>query len=67
MSQWSCSIGGHRIERPLDSQPDVFALIPFDCGRNQSVTERFEQPPIASFVHGRPVLARKGNHFISAR
>ena len=42
--------GVHCIERFLDSQSDVFALIGFDCGRNQSMTECFEQSPIASFV-----------------
>lgn len=42
--------GVHCIERFLDSQSNVFALIGFDCGRNQSMTECFEQSPIASFV-----------------
>jgi len=42
--------GVHCIERFLDSQSDVFALIEFECGRNQSLAERFEQSPIASFV-----------------
>ncbi len=42
--------GVHRIKRFLDSQADVFALIQFDGRRNQSVTECFEQAPVAPFV-----------------
>ena len=42
--------GVHGIERFLDSQSNVFALIEFDRRRNQSMTERFEQSPIASLV-----------------
>src|SRR5487761_2000102 len=40
----------HRVERLLETQPGVLALIQFDCGCNQSMAERLEQSPIASFV-----------------
>ena len=42
--------GVHRVERFFDPQSNVVALMDFDCGRNQSMTECFEQSPIASFV-----------------
>jgi len=42
--------GVHRVERFLDAQANVVALMDFDGGRNQSMTECFEQSPIASFV-----------------
>jgi hypothetical protein len=40
----------HRVERFLDSQSDVFALIQFDRSRNQSMTECFEQPPVSTLI-----------------
>jgi len=42
--------GIHGIEGFLDAQSNIFALIEFDGGCNQSMTERFEQSPIAAFV-----------------
>lgn len=42
--------GVHRIKRFLDFQSNVVALMDFDGGRNQPMTECFEQSPIASFV-----------------
>jgi hypothetical protein len=42
--------GVHCIEGFLDSQSNVVALMNFDCGRNQSMPECFEQSPIASLV-----------------
>lgn len=42
--------GVHCIERFLDSQSNVVALMDLDRGRNQSMTECFEQSPIASLV-----------------
>src|ERR1035437_8151816 len=42
--------GIHGIEGFLDAQSNIFALIEFDGGCNQSMTERFKQSPIAAFV-----------------